>query len=138
MLSARARPVSPSLLATLFHGLADPARLSCLLALRDRSHTVSELVALTGLSQPNASKHLACLRDCGLVRSERHGRFVSYALSEPDVARLLKSAEDLLALVGPTVAACPATDWSEGRMMRATDGHDHDDGHAENGVHLHT
>ncbi len=100
-------PAPPALLAALFHGLADPARLSCLLAVRDDTRTVGEIVAVTGLSQPNASKHLACLRDCGLVRAERSGRFVSYSLSDAAVAEVLDAAEDLLARVGPAVDACP-------------------------------
>lgn len=97
----------PAPLATLFHGLADPARLSCLLAVRDRARTVGEIVALTGLSQPNASKHLACLRDCGLVRAERDGRFVLYRLADPAVEDVLDAAEELLARVGPALTACP-------------------------------
>jgi DNA-binding transcriptional ArsR family regulator len=53
--------------ARLFRGLAESSRLALLQALRDGERTVGELVALTGLSQSNASGHLACLRDCGLV-----------------------------------------------------------------------
>ena len=97
----------PRLLATLFKGLADPTRLSCLLAVRDRPQTVGAIAAATGLSQPLVSKHLACLRDCGLVRAERCGRFVSYALADAGVASVLAAAEALLARVGPEVAACP-------------------------------
>ena len=98
----------PRLLATLFRGLADPARLSCLLALRDGPRTVSEVVAATGLSQPNVSKHLACLRDCGLAQAERSGRFVSYCLCGTGVEALLQAAEALLTRAGDQIAACPS------------------------------
>ncbi len=98
---------APALLATLFRGLADPARLSCVLALRDRSRTVGEIVAATGLSQPNVSKHLACLRDCGLVQAERSGRFVTYCLCGTGVEELLQAADAVLARSGDTLAACP-------------------------------
>ena len=108
-------PDAPPGLATLFHGLADPARLSCLLAVRARPQTVGEIVATTGLSQPNASKHLACLRDCGLVCAERSGRFVSYSLSDPAVARVLDAAADLLTRVGPAIASCPTYGRRRGR-----------------------
>ena len=107
MVTSLERAAPPTLLAALFHGLADPARLSCLLSLRERSRLVGDIVALTGLSQPNVSKHLACLRACGLVRAERHGRFVSYSLSDVGVAGVLDTAEGLLARVGPAVDACP-------------------------------
>ena len=99
--------ISRQLLATLFRGLADPARLSCFLAVREHPRTVSEVVAATHFSQPNVSKHLACLRDCGLVRAERSGRFICYQLAHPHVEALLQAAEILLAEVGGQVAACP-------------------------------
>lgn len=105
-------PVSSStpLLAKLFRGLADPARLSCLLAVREQERTVGEIVAVTGLSQPNVSKHLACLRDCGLVHAERAGRHVTYCLCGTGVEELLRAADALLARTGTAIAACPETE----------------------------
>ncbi len=102
-----------SLLSTLFRGLADPARLSCLLAVREHPRTVNEVVTTTGLSQPNVSKHLACLRDCGLVRAQRSGRFVSYHLAHSHVDALLQAAEVLLAEVGEHISACPTYGYRE-------------------------
>jgi DNA-binding transcriptional ArsR family regulator len=98
---------SCTLLSTLFRGLADPARLSCFLAVRTQPRTVNQVVAATGLSQPNVSKHLACLRNCGLVRAERFGRSVSYRLANGGVEKLLQAAEQLLTDVGEKVSACP-------------------------------
>lgn len=98
---------SPEVLGSLFRGLADPARLSCLLAVRVRPRTVSEVVAETGLSQPNVSKHLACLRGCGLVEAERSGRFMTYRLAGPQVEQVLAAAERLLQDAGAPREACP-------------------------------
>lgn len=75
----------------LFRGFADPSRLAILEALRDGTRTVSELVEATGLSQPNVSNHLACLRECGLVFSTQQGRYVRYQMSDPRVAALMGS-----------------------------------------------
>jgi ArsR family transcriptional regulator, cadmium/lead-responsive transcriptional repressor len=100
-------PPSTVLLSTLFAGLADPARLSCLLTVRGQPRTVNEVVVATGLSQPNVSKHLACLRECGLLTSERSGRHVSYQFAHAGVEHLLQAAETLLSDIGETVAACP-------------------------------
>jgi DNA-binding transcriptional ArsR family regulator len=97
---------APVLLATFFHGLADPSRLSCLLALRERPCTVSEVVAATGLSQSNVSKHLACLRDCGLVQAERQGRFMLYCLCGTGVEEVLRAAETVLSQAGEGIAIC--------------------------------
>ena len=99
--------ISPTLLSTLFRGLADPARLSCLLVVRQQPRTVTEVVAYTSLSQPNVSKHLACLRNCGLVQAERSGRFVFYQLAHPQVEFLLQAAEALPLEVEEQIAACP-------------------------------
>ncbi len=95
-----------TLKAKLFRGFADSSRLAIIEALRSGEKTVSELVAETGLSQPNASGHLACLKDCGLVASHQDGRFVHYALTDQRVDRLLRDAEGILAGVGDRIYAC--------------------------------
>lgn len=95
-----------TLKAKLFRGLADASRLAILETLRSGEQTVSEVVAATGLSQPNASGHLACLKDCGLVTSRQDGRFVYYALADPRIDALLRGAEDVLASVAERVYAC--------------------------------
>jgi DNA-binding transcriptional ArsR family regulator len=104
MLAAQAQGVT--LKAKLFRGFADPSRLVILEALRDGPRTVGELVAVTGLSQSNASNHLACLRDCGLVVSAQRGRFVQYQLSDPRVETLLSLADEVLADVARGVYEC--------------------------------
>jgi len=92
--------------AKLFRGFADPSRLSILQALRDSERTVSELVQSTGLTQPNVSNHLSCLRDCGLVSLRQQGRFAYYSLSDDRVAQLLSLADELLADVARGVYEC--------------------------------
>lgn len=92
--------------ARLFRGLGDPSRLGILEALHGGPHTVGEIVNETGLSQPNVSNHLGCLRDCGLVTAEQKGRYVWYRLSDGRVGELLKLAESLLADVARGVYEC--------------------------------
>ena len=100
-----ARPLA--LKAKLFRGFADPSRLSILEALRAGPRSVSEVVEITGLSQPNTSNHLACLLDCGLVEREQSGRYAYYRLSDERVAALLGTADDLLSDVARGVYVCP-------------------------------
>ncbi|MHB1168896.1 MAG: ArsR/SmtB family transcription factor [Longimicrobiales bacterium] len=90
----------------LFRGLGDLSRLAIIEALREGALSVGEIVEATGLSQPNASNHLACLLDCGLVRREQRGRFAIYHLSDPRVDELVGLAEALLVDVAKGVAAC--------------------------------
>lgn len=101
-----ANPKSIEIQAKLFRGFSDPSRLSILDALREGAVTVNEIVEATGLSQPNVSNHLACLRDCGLVTSEQQGRFVYYELSDKRVGKLLMLADELLADVAKGVYEC--------------------------------
>jgi ArsR family transcriptional regulator, cadmium/lead-responsive transcriptional repressor len=90
----------------LLHGLSDRSRLTILTVLRGQELRVADVVGATGLSQPNASKHLACLWSCGLVAREKRGRELFY--------RPIAGVEDLLAAIdlvldraGETVGACP-------------------------------
>lgn len=99
-------PTSIDLSAKLFRGFGDPSRLAILNALRRGPLNVGQLVGITGLSQPNASNHLGCLRDCGLVVAEQHGRYVTYRLSDDRVGDLLALAESLLADVARGVYEC--------------------------------
>ena len=86
-----------ALRAKLFRGLADASRLSILDALRTEPLSVGEIVAITGLSQSNASNHLRCLSECGLAAGEQRGRFVHYRLSDQRLNDLLLLTDELLA-----------------------------------------
>ncbi len=92
--------------AKFFRGFADTSRLAILEAIREGPLTVGEIVTATGLSQSNASNHLGCLRDCGLVTARQEGRYVYYQLSDERVATLLRLADELLADAAQSVYAC--------------------------------
>lgn len=99
--------------AKLFRGFADTSRFRVLEALRKGPRCVSELVTATGLSQSNLSMHLACLRECGLVRSRRNGRFVHYELADRSISHLLKAADQVLTRVARQIEACPRYEHQE-------------------------
>ena len=92
--------------AKLIRGFSDPSRLSILETLRDGPRKVSEIVMATGLSQPNVSSHLGCLRDCGLVITQQRGKYVIYQLSDPRVNEILDLTSSLLADVARGVYEC--------------------------------
>ncbi|MGH3367819.1 MAG: ArsR/SmtB family transcription factor [Nocardioidaceae bacterium] len=92
----------------LFRGLGDPSRLAILRHLALGAHRVVDLTAHLGLAQSTVSKHLACLRGCGLVESHPRGRASVFTLSHPQVTlRVLAAAEELLAATGDAVTLCP-------------------------------
>jgi DNA-binding transcriptional ArsR family regulator len=101
-----ANPQAVTLKAKLFYGFSDMSRLSILEALREKPLNVGEIVERTGLSQSNVSNHLNCLRDCGLVAREQHGRYAVYQLSDPRVGALLEMADALLADVAKGIYEC--------------------------------
>ena len=93
--------------ACLFHGFSDPSRLAILQHLSLGEHRVVDLTAHLGLAQSTVSKHLACLKDCGLVASRPEGRASMFRLSHPEaLTDLLAAAERLLALTGDAVTLC--------------------------------
>ncbi len=53
--------------ASLFEVVVEPHRRVILDALRERDHSVGDLVDLLRLAQPTVSKHLKALREAGLV-----------------------------------------------------------------------
>ena len=79
--------------AKLFRGFGDLSRLRVLDALRDGPLSAGAIVTRTGLTQPNASMHLACLAKCGLVTWERDGRFMHYQIADIRVVKLLDQGE---------------------------------------------
>ncbi|WP_051109652.1 ArsR/SmtB family transcription factor [Promicromonospora sukumoe] len=92
----------------LFHGFSDPSRLAILQHLALGEHRVVDLTGHLGLAQSTVSKHLACLRDCGLVESRPEGRASVFSLTHPEATlQVLAAAEQLLALTGDAVALCP-------------------------------
>ena len=73
---------------------------------------VTDLAAGLGLAQSTVSKHLACLRDCGLVTSQPAGRASMFRLTQPALAGMIAAAEAVLAATGNAVALCPV--WGTG------------------------
>lgn len=117
-------PDGNQLLAKLFRGFAEPARLALLVALVERPRTVTELVDITAFGQPNVSAHLACLKDCGLVQSQREGRYVRYSITDARVARLLTLGQEALAGIAQHIYDCTRipTPTSKGNQPRQTPG----------------
>ncbi len=97
----------PATAVALFRSLGDPARLAIVRRLAEGEARVVDLTRALGLAQSTVSKHLACLRGCGLVDYRVEGRQSFYALTRPELFDLLRSAEILLAQTGEAVALCP-------------------------------
>lgn len=99
--------------ARFFRGLADPARVAILDALREGERTVGAVADGAGLTVSNASRHLTCLRECGLVEARQEWRHVYYRLAK-DVDDLLEVSEAFIQRVAARVAACNRPEMREG------------------------
>jgi ArsR family transcriptional regulator, cadmium/lead-responsive transcriptional repressor len=104
----RAQDVEPAV--ALFRSLADPTRLAILRRLGLGEARVVDLVHALDMPQSTVSRHIACLRDCGLIAFRPEGRQSFYFLSEPALNSLLVSAEEVLEGTGHAVTLCPDAD----------------------------
>lgn len=93
---ARLRPAVEGTrgVAALFKALADDTRARIAYALSQEELCVCDLASLAGISVATASHHLRVLRQMGLVRHRREGKFVLYALDDEHVVRILRDALD--------------------------------------------
>ena len=76
------------LVAQRFKALGEPARLALLAALQQGERSVSELVELTGRTQPNVSQHLKEMTHAGLVDARRDGARVFYRIADPYLSQI--------------------------------------------------
>ena len=82
----------------LFRALCDPNRLALVARLAAVSEplTVTEAADCCGVHLSGVSRHLAMLRDAGVVRAEKRGREVRYELDCAALAAALRGAADAL------------------------------------------
>jgi DNA-binding transcriptional ArsR family regulator len=85
-------------MAYAFAAVAEPSRRQILDALRAGKRSVSELVDITGLSQPGVSKHLRVLREHGLVSVRRDAQRRLYDIDPAPLADLDQWLEPYRAL----------------------------------------
>jgi DNA-binding transcriptional ArsR family regulator len=80
----------PNAQDVLFRTLADPTRRALFERLcREGEQTVGALQARAGVSQPAVSKHLAVLKQAGLVRDRHSGRQTHYRAEPRALAPLI-------------------------------------------------
>lgn len=81
-------------LADILRLLGEPNRMTIMRGLRLECRSVGQIVKETSLSQSNVSFHLRLLREAGLVRPERRGKFIFYCLPDPRLARILDAFDE--------------------------------------------
>jgi DNA-binding transcriptional ArsR family regulator len=79
--------------AEIFKAMSDPCRLKILMLLREGELCVCEI--MVGLERPQSttSHHLSILKDAGLIRERKDGRWSRYRLSEGAVIEMLNQVK---------------------------------------------
>lgn len=78
-------PELMNLMMERLRALSDEARLRLLIRLREGECNVSSLVVEVGIAQASVSKHLAVLRQAGIVAVRRSGTQAFYRVVDPTV-----------------------------------------------------
>jgi ArsR family transcriptional regulator len=76
--------MSSEALQKVFKTFSDPTRLRILALLEHEELAVQELMDILGMAQSRVSRHLAILREAGLLRDRRDGTYVFYRFGAPD------------------------------------------------------
>ncbi len=82
--------------AIIFKALGHPSRLAMVEKLADGEFCVCKLVELVGADFSTVSKHLAVLKDAGIVDYERDGQKMMYRLKFPCLLRFMDCVEELI------------------------------------------
>ena len=77
-----------SLIASWFRTLAEPSRLKILRSLEEGEKNITEVVAATGLTQANVSRHVQSLVDAGMVGRRREGLTAICFIADPSISDL--------------------------------------------------
>ncbi|MDD1762058.1 MAG: metalloregulator ArsR/SmtB family transcription factor [Methanothrix sp.] len=75
--------------AEIFKAMADPCRLKILSLLREGELCVCEIMVAVDRPQSSTSHHLSLLKDAGLIKERKDGRWSRYRLSEGAVIEML-------------------------------------------------
>jgi len=68
-------------LVRIYKALSDPNRVRIVKMLEQRSLCVCEITSILKLATSTVSKHLAILRDAGLIDEYKHGKWVNFCLN---------------------------------------------------------
>jgi ArsR family transcriptional regulator, arsenate/arsenite/antimonite-responsive transcriptional repressor len=86
-------------LVRFFAALADPTRLRLLNLMNGREVCVCYFVEILHLGQPKISRHLAYLRNAGIVAARREGKWMHYRIEKPLNPTAAAILEDALSFV---------------------------------------
>ncbi|MDD5288310.1 MAG: metalloregulator ArsR/SmtB family transcription factor [Dehalococcoidales bacterium] len=82
--------------AAICKSFADPKRLVIIEELREGQKSVSDLIRILAIPQAAVSRHLAVLREKGIVDFRRQGTSVFYSLTDPRICEACDLVHSIL------------------------------------------
>lgn len=82
--------------ADIFKAAADPCRIRILKLLREGELCVCEIMTALNRPQSSTSHHLSILKDAGLIKERKDGKWSRYRLSDGAVIEMLNQAKLLM------------------------------------------
>lgn len=93
--------------AHFFKALGDRTRLDILKVLSENKRfSVTEIYQGLGHAQNLISHHLACLKNCGLVSSEKEGKQVYYRLRNKKILKLINFTDTYIKDILESILLC--------------------------------
>lgn len=74
-------------LVTIFKALSDETRLRVIKLLEQGELCVCDITAALDMVQPKVSFHLSALKEAGLIKDRKQGKWIHYSLNEKDLFR---------------------------------------------------
>lgn len=72
-------------LLLFFKALSDETRLRILSLMKEGEICVCDIAETLNMTQPNISFHLSMLKEAGLIKDRKNGRWVHYSLNDTDM-----------------------------------------------------
>lgn len=82
--------------ATILKAMAHPARLLIIEKLSQQEHCVCELTEMIGADTSTVSKHLAVLKNAGVVTDKKKSQMVYYSLAMPCTVNFLSCLDKVI------------------------------------------
>jgi len=82
--------------ADFLKSLAHPVRLEVIEYLKDKEASVGQMVKVLAVEQSSLSKHLALLRQAGILRSRQEKVTVYYSIRDRDIFQVLRPIAEIL------------------------------------------
>ena len=95
-------------MASFFRAMGDETRISILQLLQNNNElNVNDICKHLKKQQHQISHHLACLRNCGLVRARREGKMVFYSLNgRSRIRRIVETASQHVKVTLENILRC--------------------------------